>query len=344
MAFADFPEHHQASQLLLRSLARGRLGHAYLFMGSQPETLEQMARTLAKTLNCDAPVGGPGASAPADCCDRCLSCRKIDEGFHPDVTVLRPESKTRIIKVEQVRELSRLMYLKPTQARCKVGIIVEADRLKEEAANAFLKTLEEPPSSSLLILLTTDPARVMETILSRCLRLAFPGEDGMARNQALLDWLGEFGQTAVSQQGSLLSRYGLLSLLLKRLAQTREEVEARLTAESPLERVEDAEPALREKWEDELQAAIEAEYRRQRAALLTGLHWWLRDVWLLALGAGQVALAFPQLQSSAEAVARRLPAATAMENLRVLERTQSLLASNVQEALALEVGLLKLSL
>ena len=92
-----------------------------------------------------------------------------------------------------------------------------------------------------------------------------------------------------------------------------------------------------------LAAAIEAEYRLQRADLLVALQWWLRDVWVRTLSIGGELLNFPQLAIPA-LVAKRISSNQAMENLRVLERTQRLLGSNVQEALALEVGLLKLNL
>jgi DNA polymerase III subunit delta' len=344
MAFADLRGQTEAVRLLQRSLERGRLGHAYLFVGNHLASLEAMARTLAKTLNCEKPPqAGPGAT-PLDCCDRCLSCRKIGEDAHPDVTWLRPESKTRIIRVDQMRELIRTVNLKPTQARYKVGVIAAADRLKEEAANAFLKTLEEPPPRSLLILLTTEPAQILETILSRCLRLNLAEDEAWEADPALLAWLSQFGETAVREQGSLLARYRLLSVLLGKLTQLREQISARLEKESPLERTEDIEPQLKEKWEEELAAAIEAEYRRQRAELLTGLQGWLRDVWLQALAVPKVSLAFPQLQNLSQALASRVSASQAIENLRTLEQTLYLLRSNVQEALALEVGLLKLKL
>ena len=120
-------------------------------------------------------------------------------------------------------------------------------------------------------------------------------------------------------------------------------VEETLTARSPLQRYEDVEKDLREKWEDELAAAIEAEYRRQRADLILLVQWWLRDVWLATLAAGSELLNFPQI-TGAEAVARRLTPRRALENLQILEQTQRLLHTNVQEALALEVSLLKLHL
>lgn len=344
MSFTQFPEHADAVRLLQRSLERGRLGHAYLFCGSQIEGLEAVARTLAKTLNCEERQQGRLLGGPPDSCDHCASCRKIEENLHPDVTWVRPESKTRVITIDQMREVMHAMNMKPTQAEFKVGVIAGADRLNVNAANAFLKTLEEPPPHSILILLTTDPGHILETILSRCLRLNFAGEERALADAGLLEWLGEFSATAVREQGSLLSRYRLLSVLLKRLTGMKEKIEEQLSAQSPLEKYDDVEPALREKWEDELAAAIEAEYRRQRADVLKALQWWLRDVWLQTLASNGHPAAFPELEASSKAVAGRVSSREAMENLRMMERTQWLLGSNIQEALALEVGLLKLKL
>jgi hypothetical protein len=157
-------------------------------------------------------------------------------------------------------------------------------------------------------------------------------------------WLGEFAAAAAATPKSLFGRYRLLSVLMTKLAAARESIEESLTKRSPLERYDDIETDLKEKWEDELTAAIEAEYRRQRGDFLGALQWWLRDVWLQALRLGEGLLSYPEFAESSRAVAARLDARRATENLNVIEQTQRLLASNVQEALALEVGLLKLRL
>lgn len=341
MAFKDFPEQEQGVKLLQRSLERGRVAHGYLFSGQQLDDLEVIARTLIKTLNCLEPVKANGVAV--DCCDTCVNCRKIDGQGHADVHWVRPESKSRVILIEQMRELMQEVNLKPAEAQYKAAVIVAADRLNVNAANAFLKTLEEPPARSVLILLTTEPQRVLETILSRCLRLNFAG-DGKARfDAAQLEWLGQFSAMAAGDQKSLLGRYRLMDVLLKKLAEMRESVTTSLEARSPLEQFPDAEKDLREKWEDELKAAVEAEYRRQRMDLLLLMQWWLRDVWLQTLACGQELLNFPKLTET-QAVAARLSPERARENLRVLEQTQRLLHTNVQEALALEVSLLKLQL
>jgi DNA polymerase-3 subunit delta' len=341
MAFRDLSAQSQGVQLLQRSLARGRLGHAYLFTGDQLDALENLARTLAKTLNCQQPVMTNGVAT--DCCDECLSCRKIAGENHGDIHWARPESKSRVVTIDQTRELMREIQLKPAESPFKVAVIVGADRLNPQAANAFLKTLEEPPPKSVLILLSTEPSRILETILSRCLRLNFTAETARALAPEHAVWLQQFSAAAAAGQKSLFGRYRLLDSLLQRLGGIKAQTEEQLAARSPLEKYADAEKDLREQWEGELAAAIEAEYRRRRAEVLLLLQWWLRDVWLHTLAAGEALLHLPQI-AGADEVARRLTPRQARENLLVLEQTQRLLYTNVQEALALEVGLLKLQL
>ena len=347
MAFRDFPDQGQGVELLQRSLERKRLGHAYLFTGQDLADLEGIAAALAKTLSCRQPVTRSDASI--DCCEQCLSCQKISHDNHPDVHWVRPESKTRVITIDQMRELMQEIYLKPSEAQFKVCIIVAAYRMNEKAANAFLKTLEEPPKNSVLILLTTELPRILETILSRCLRLNFGGDGFRALDPAQLEWLRVFVAQAAAPQKSLLGRYQLLDHLLQKLEAVKGGLEDTLMERSPLHRHPDAEQSLRDRWEDELKAAIEAEYRLQRQTLVSLIQWWLRDVWLCKLHphseaeAGASLLRFPEL-TGATLVAQRITDQQALENLQVIEQLQRWLHTNVQEALALEVGLLKLNL
>jgi DNA polymerase-3 subunit delta' len=302
-----------------------------------------MARTLSKVLNCLSPQRSPNGVA-IDCCDACLNCRKIEHQNHADVQWLRPESKSRIISIDQIRDLLQTVHLKPTEAEFKVAVIVGADRLKAEAANAFLKTLEEPPKRTVFILLTTEPQRLLETILSRCLRLTFAGEAMHRLQPGQLAWVQSFSEMAAAGQKGLLGRYRLLGSLMAHLTERREQIEQELTERSPLSRYDDLDPKQRERLEDELNAAIEAEHRRQRADVLAGLQWWLRDVWLLTLGNARDLAGFGNLTEAAQAVASRIGTQEALQNLQAMEDLQRLLQSNVQEALALEVGLLRLKL
>jgi len=339
---------------LQRSLERGRLPHPCLFTGDDLDTLEGLARTLAKTLNCLKPVLKKGARV--DCCDRCPVCLRIEQGNHGDVNWVRPESKSRVILIEQMRQIIHEVNLKPSEAEYKVFTVMAADRMNEKAANAFLKTLEEPPPRSILILTTIEPQRLLETILSRCQRLKFGGE-GMKRYQGTpREWLGEFGRIAAAGRQGLLARYRLMDVLLKVLNERKEAIEKELSERSPLERYKDGEKDLAEKWEDELKASIESEYRRQRSNLLGLLQWWMRDIWFCTLGPGLCSdgrngknqdraglLSFPELAETRQ-LAERISSRDALSNLEVLEQVQRWLHTNVQEALALEVCLLKLRL
>jgi len=135
-----------------------------------------------------------------------------------------------------------------------------------------------------------------------------------------------------------------LDQLLAHLGQARAELERTLEAESPLEKYDDVEADLRGQWEEELKAAVEAEYRRRRADLLAGLQSWLRDVWFKTLRVPNELLAVGELAAQAETVAGRISARDALRNTEILDELQRLLSTNVQEALALEVGLLRLRL
>ena len=344
MSFAAFEHQQRVVKLLQRSLERERVAHAYLFTGPKRAELEAMAVTLAKVLNCDERKRSRESAAEPDCCDRCFSCQRIDGFRHPDVRWLRPESKLRVITIDQTRELMEGVHLKPSEALFKVAILAGADRMTTQAANSFLKTLEEPPARSVLILLSTEPQRIPVTILSRCLRIDFSHNGVLQLDASQFPWLDAFSKIAAAGSCGMLERYRLLGLLLHRLAEIKSEVEERVTARSPSEKFEDAGPEVKDRHEETLSAGIEAEYRQQRTELLAGLHWWLRDVWLQTLSVGADLSSPGQLKERASQVAERLNRQQAGTNLRLMDQIQRSLNTNVQEALTLEVGLLKLHL
>lgn len=356
VAFRDLGVEDTAVRLLERSLAAGRVGHAYLFTGEEPGPLERVARAFAQALLCDRPVRGP-AEGTWDGCNDCPACRRIEHGTHPDVHWIRPESKLRVITIDQVRELSREIFLKPHEGKWKVGVIVEADCLNAQAANALLKTLEEPPAQSVLVLLTAQPGRLLDTIVSRCLRVRFAPRAGQP-DPARLAWVERFAGLAASAGEGVLERYRLVGLLLERLESAREEArrEVARTAEGSRENgkavVGDADeeeagpesPGEGGRSPAEEKAALEAEYRRRREEWLSAVLQWWRDVWITRLGAGEVRLFYPGL-SATPALAQRLSVADALHNLRVWEGLQSTLRrTNVQELLALETAVLQLRL
>jgi DNA polymerase III subunit delta' len=343
MSFSSFTDNLPVVQILQRSLYQGRLSHAYLFRGNNLADLEDAARALAQTLNCYSPNKPNEAQLPLDCCDTCQNCQRIRQFNHPDIYWIRPESKSRIITIEQIRDLLQSIHLKPMEAAYKFAILVAADRLNAQAANAFLKTLEEPPPQSCIILLSTQPQDLLETIVSRCLRLDFLGESICHTQAGQIAWLTEFSNTASGQLSTLLDRYKLLGILTVHLASIKTKIEEDLKAQSSLDRFPEVDSSLKEKWEDELTAAIEAEYRRQRSDVFATLLGWLRDIWILGQGCLDHGLLLPQLAQVSKVIAQRITAQQAIDNVKTVERAIALLETNVQEALVLEVSLIKLS-
>jgi DNA polymerase III subunit delta' len=161
MTFAQIIGHERQKNILRRALASGRLAHAYLFAGPDGIGKRLMALALARVLFC---MHGTG-------CGECPACRKLDHRNHPDLHVLEADGSS--IKIEQVRALQRDLSLRPLEASRKVCLIEAADTMTVAAANALLKTLEEPRGDTVLLLLSSQPQRLLETIRSRCQLLRF---------------------------------------------------------------------------------------------------------------------------------------------------------------------------
>lgn len=171
MPFADIIGHEQPISLLRTTLCNGRLAHAYLFYGELKIGKFMTAVRLAQALNCEQP---PQTEAQ-DSCGRCRSCLQIAARTHPDYFVIEPDPKaaTPQIKIDQVREIEQQFVYRPLVGERKICLIDDADRLTIGAANALLKTLEEPPGESLFILVTSRLHALPITIRSRCQALRF---------------------------------------------------------------------------------------------------------------------------------------------------------------------------
>jgi DNA polymerase-3 subunit delta' len=161
--------HEQLAQAFAAVVRRGRLAHAYLFVGPEGVGKKLFAVALAKALLCEA----PGAAERIAGCDRCPACLQVEAGTHPDYQLTGLPADKHEFPVALMQELTRNLARKPARGRHRVAILDDADHLNEEAANAFLKTLEEPPPRSLLILLGTSADRQLPTILSRCQVIRF---------------------------------------------------------------------------------------------------------------------------------------------------------------------------
>lgn len=149
----------------IRELAkRGRLGHAFLLLGTDGKALKETAALAAQALLCAAEDG----EKP---CGRCSHCRKLRKGIHPDLITVERVKEKREIGVEQVRTLRQEAYVLPNEASRKVFFIPEADTMNASAQNALLKVLEEPPPYAAFLLLGKNPGAFLETVRSRCVEL-----------------------------------------------------------------------------------------------------------------------------------------------------------------------------
>ncbi len=163
MSFRDIRGHEKQIGILQNALERNRTPHAYLFSGMKGIGKKTAALAVARALNCQR--------GRRDACDACPSCLKIDHRNHPDVVIVEPEGQ--FIRIQAVRDLQDQMKFRPFEGGTRVFILVDADRMNSTAANALLKTLEEPNRNNLLILITPRPYQLPLTILSRCQMLRF---------------------------------------------------------------------------------------------------------------------------------------------------------------------------
>jgi DNA polymerase-3 subunit delta' len=151
---------------LLRNIIRlRRIPNGLLFWGPEGVGKRFTALEFAKAVNCN--------EAEADNCGHCLSCQKIDHDNHPDVKIIRPGGKTRIIKVQTVEQIIELTAYRPFEGKRRVILLEDIERMNVQAQNYFLKTLEEPPSETTFVLITSAPSMLLPTIRSRCQKVRF---------------------------------------------------------------------------------------------------------------------------------------------------------------------------
>ena len=174
MSFEKILGQDKAIKIMTRALKNNATAHAYMFYGPDSVGKKQAAIAFAKALNCLT-------AKPGDYCDNCPACSKIDRRIHPDFFLVEPvkasaasaSAREGAIKVEDIRDLQKKMAFLPYEGKTKVVIIDSAETMNPQAASSFLKTLEEPPSSTVIILVTHNPFRLLPTIISRCQGVRF---------------------------------------------------------------------------------------------------------------------------------------------------------------------------
>ena len=276
----------RVEEIFAGAAREGRLAHAHLLTGAPPAELEKLGRGLAANLLDADPEG------------------------HPDFFLLRPESKSRRVSIAQVRQLEHALSRRPHRAPLKVALILEAERMcipPAEAANAFLKTLEEPPDHSLLLLTSDRPEALLPTVRSRC--LTFPVIPGLNPESipGIEELVSEWGKPSPPDA---LEAYRRAALLQSFLLSSRQKLEAK----SGEEEKED-----REEEENTQSAAAAGQLVRIREDVISHL---IRAAWARANGNLS-----PEILREVES----------------LEKLRQALARNVDQTLAIEVACLRIS-
>jgi DNA polymerase-3 subunit delta' len=331
MPFADVLGQDRALGALQAALRRGSLHHAYLLAGPEGVGKGTTARLLAQAANCEAAEG--------DACGACPSCRKIARGVHPDVLVVEPErdmakagrwepkggrTPSRDIVVDQVRELvDRRLSLRRFEGRRRVVILDPADAMNHAAQNAILKTLEEPPPDTTLVLVSSSADALLATVRSRCLRIPFaPLPEGM-----VVERLVQAGRTPdEARRAAELAGGSLGKALARAEAETRElwsgvEEAAALPADDARAWIEFAKG-----W---------GASREEAGELCELLLVWLRDVLARAVAGPAAPLALADLAPATDAAAQ-IGTAAALHRAESVKRALRALRQNASPPLALE--------
>ncbi|HEX9401927.1 MAG TPA: DNA polymerase III subunit delta' [Anaeromyxobacter sp.] len=369
MPFSELIAQDRALSPLRSALRRGTLHHAYLFGGPEGVGKARAARLLAQAANCE----GDGTAPRDDACGVCGPCRKIAKGVHPDVLVLAEEremakrgawepkggrSPSRDIVVDQVRDLvDRRLAMKRYEGRRRFVIVDPADAMNPQAQNALLKTLEEPPDGTTLVLVASSPDALLPTIRSRCARVTFGplpddfiqarlGELEAGRIEKRLherekaataegETLGERERGAVAEEVRRELRIGV--------ALASGSLSRALGAQASLEAIREALEEVVALPEDDAGAWLAFAGRhgadRDRAGqVCEALQLWLRDVAAAQAGAAELALA--DLADATRRVAAALSPAEALRRRREVRRAAAALRQNGAPVLALEAMLI----
>jgi hypothetical protein len=309
---------------LLLARRGGRVAHGYLIAGDNADRVSDFAEAWLAANACRTPVDG-------DACGGCDACRRMAAGTYPNRQDLRPASKARQIRIDEIRELEQFLSHR-SDGTLRIGAIYDADCMNESAQNAFLKTLEEPASDTLLVLVTTRPARLLTTIRSRCQTLTLHDNRvtyDFPELPDLRDVLSGAARGAGAAVGKRVS--GALSALLSGLKATAEKdaaakFEARHGSEYELP------PAQKKRLADQAKAAGAAAYLARRDAVLSAVHTYFAQRFLLSSGVAFAELANPELFGEPP---EALPCAnTALAELECVERLLADLRFNVDESLA----------
>ncbi|MCO6450726.1 MAG: DNA polymerase III subunit delta' [Caldilineales bacterium] len=316
--------HEWAQRLLQSAVLSGRASHAYLFVGPDQIGKTTMARAFAQALTCESPQAGAGLGA----CGRCRACRLAAEGGHPDHRMVEPAGGQ--LKIEQVRDLIQEAMLSPVEGRTKVFIIPSFERANLNAANALLKTLEEPSPTTRILLTSNESSSLLATITSRCQTMQLrpvPAETVAAALQT--HW-----QTP-EEQASLLA--GLSGGRLGWAVQVATQPQLWQRHESQLQAAQDI---VKQSVNDRLSLAADLVKETDVELLLRDWLMWWRDVMLAQQGCLDLVVNRNRL-GEVQSLARNTRPGEVRRFIEALMTTAGYLRTNVSAQLAVEALLLK---
>src|SRR5262245_34339778 len=329
MPFHTIIGHRSTIVSLQTAAARQRLAHAYLFHGEDAIGKRTTAHSFAQALLCE----GHPSEPDLDSCGICRSCHQIDARTHPDYFVLEPDPElaTPQIKIEQIREIEQQIMYRPLVGDCKICMIDEADRLTIGAANALLKTLEEPPDHSHFLLITSRPASLPATIRSRCqlLRFATPARTDV---EAALILKREM-RPADARFLAMLSEGRLGEALSTDLKSVRAQQQ---------ELIELVSPNFLRSVTNVLTAAESLAKADRAADTLSWIARWVRDLAIIRVGGDRDQLLHLDQMQVLERDARQASTDALLDLLRDIEETQQQATRHLNLHMALENILLRL--
>lgn len=348
----------KAFELIESAYERGKLGHAFIISGTKHAGVESLTTRVINLINREevkvevvSDGGGdmfdlfgevePEVEVAAPPCK--AEAQNLAELQGELVKIVRPQMKTRIIPVDAMRELEKSFYKTAPNGKYKVGVIVDADRMRPEAANAFLKTLEEPPNGSILFLLTASPERLLSTILSRCVNIPLISENDereeLDGEQEMLSSLlrnTKVGFNSISRALTIKSVFA--NILTKRKLEIESAYQAALKEEQEHYKNTTDGDWLKTR-EKHYEFLANGDYLVERGKFIDLLILWLGD--LVKIKSGATRLDFIKNQTVMAEVAAKESIESLLRRMDAMEELRALFETNVSEALALEVSFMK---
>jgi DNA polymerase III subunit delta' len=335
--FRTVAGHTRLLSLLSRAIVRDSMPPAMLMAGPAGVGKRLTAIAVAQAFNCLQPMSTP--EFERDACGECASCRRIARGVHPDVIVVEP-GDSGSIKIEQLRDVIDRSQYRPFEGRRRVVIIDEADAAGDDAQSALLKTLEEPPSASMFILVSSVPDALLQTVLSRCPRLRFGPLTPIEVARVLVN---EHGYSEADARAAAADADGSIGRALE--SRSEDLTEARDAARRVLEETaRNNDPVRRIGLARDLTEGkgTPAEERNRLAVRLRSLGALLRDVGIIAGRGDRTILANADLERQLEKLSASYDANRSLRAYAAVDRALTALDRNASPKVVADWLLLEL--